>query len=282
MSADDEPLWLEKARLDLEAGVKETPGRGGTPRILEMYNHAGLEHSGDDTASWCGCAVGTWLKEAGFPVPKNFYGAKQFETYGRKVDPDEWQVGDIGVFYRTALRERDWKRHVGLIVGETATHYKLLGGNQRVKGSKLDGVTITTIPKKDCSAIRRPVAATVKDLRDAGSTEIKTSDDLVKVGVGTVATGVGGAIAKEATETTTQKVIEEIPVKEVIEYSDWTQQIMEGVYGVAKLVGKHPWLAVAILGGLGLFVLARRMRKGRVKRHAAGAEISSQATVEAG
>lgn len=282
MAADNEPLWLQKARRDLAAGVKETPGRGGTPRILEMYNHAGLAHDGDDTTSWCGCACGTWLVEAGFPAPKNFYGAKQFETYGRAVDPADWQPGDIGVFYRTKLRERDWKRHVGLIVGETSTHYKLLGGNQRVKGTKVDGVTITTIPKADLSALRRPVAPTVKDLRDAGSTEIKASDDLLKVGGGTIATGVGTAIVNEATDTTAQKVAEEIPVKEVLEYSDWTQQIMEGVYGVAKLVGKHPWLAVAVLGGMALFVVARRMRKSRLARHKAGAEISVQAAVEAG
>ena len=266
MSAADEPAWLEIARRDMAAGVKEIPGKRAHKRILEMYDTAGLAHDNDESQAWCGCACGTWLKEAGYQVPKNFYGAKQFETYGMKVPKDQWQPGEIGVCYRSKLRERTWMRHVGLIVGRTkAGAWKVLGGNQG------DAVSIVTIADNDMSALRRPVAATVKDLRDAGSTEIKLSDDLVKAGGGAVVTGVGGAAAKEALQTPA-----EVPIKEAIEYSGLMQQIMEGAQGVWKMVVANPWLVMAVVGGGIALVLARRVRKARVARAAAGAEISSQ------
>ncbi len=260
--------WLDIAKQDLAAGVKRLPGKAAHPRIIEYFDNVGLAHTGDDDQSYCGAGMGTWLKESGFPVPKGAYGAKTFETYGKRLD--EFVPGCICVFYRTALRERDWKRHVTIGLRETKTHIECLGANQAG-----GAVTISKYPKKDLvpGAMRWPVAATVKDLRDAGSTEIKLSDDLVKAGGGAVVTGVGGAAAKEALQTPA-----EVPIKEAIEYSGLMQQIMEGAQGVWKMVIANPWLVMAVVGGGIALVLARRVRKARVARAAAGAEISSQVT----
>lgn len=267
---NEEPAWLLIARKDLAAGVKETPGKKGTPRIIEMYDNAGLSHDNDDIQSWCGCATGTWLKEAGLPVPKNFYGAKQFEAYGQKIDPAKWQPGDIGVFYRTPLRERDWKRHVGLIVGETATHYELLGGNQSTGKGKPDGVTITKIAKKDLSALRRPVAATEKDLRKAGSREIAQADAMVKTAVGAQGISLAATAVKEAALAPT-----DIDLKAVTEQMGLYQKFAEGADALAKLVAANPWLVASLVAGLAIWLLARQLKAARVARLAADGVVGA-------
>lgn len=262
-TGSNEPAWLLAARADLDAGVKEVPGKKAHPRIIEMYETVGLAHSGDDTDAWCGCAAGTWLKESGYPMPPNAYGAKQFETYGMAVKPDEWQPGDIGVFYRTKLREKDWRRHVTLIIGETKTHFECLGGNQG------DGVSIAKFAKKDLSAIRRPVAATAKALREAGSTEIAIADNMKKVAVTTIGTGVAGSVTAEVTRAASAPPPPPAlasDIKEAVDQLEPYEKLLEAVYGIAKLVGAHPWLAAAVVGGVGIWWLACHFTRKRIER----------------
>lgn len=272
----DEPAWLTIARADLAAGVKEVPGKRGHPRIIEAYDAAGLAHDNDDVQSWCGCMMGLWLIDAGYPTPKNFYGAKQFETYGKRVEFDDWQVGDVGVFYRTPQRERDWKRHVGIIVGETKTHFKLLGGNQRVKGENVDGVTITTIAKKDCAAVRRPVKPTVKDLLAAGSDEMRIAGNIKKTGLAIGGVAGGGAAANEAAKAPDPTpAVSALPdLKETAEQLSLTQMVMEGAGAVANLFVAHPWLAGGLLATGGLWWLSRKVQAGALKRALLGEQIT--------
>lgn len=280
VAGSNEPLWLLAARKDLDAGVKETPGSGGTKRIIEMYDHAGLAHSGDDDQSWCGCAVGTWLIDAGYPTPPNFYGAKQFERYGVPVTPSAWRPGDIAVFYRTKLREKDWRRHVGLVLGETKTHYEILGGNQRVKGSKMDGVTITTIAKKDLSALRRPVAPTPKALAAAGSVEMQTASDMKKVGLATIGTGAGGAAVSEAIKIPAA-VIPDIEPTQVTEQIGVWQSLVESAGSMGKLLGAYPWMAATVVMAIAIYILAKRIERRRIERARQG-DVMAFEPVEAG
>ena len=266
MASLTEP-WVELARKDMAAGVKEVPGSAGHPRILEMYDNAGLAHGTDDDQSWCGCALGTWLKEADYPVPANFYGAKQFETYGRKLDT--FQPGAICVFYRTKLRERDWRRHVTIGIEETATHIKCLGGNQG------DAVSIRSFPKRDLAAIRWPVKATVRDLRQAGSSEIKSSDTLVKWGAATVLTAAGGKAGEVAMPPTPPNPTVE-SLQELSTLSGLMKAIMEGSHALLAVFTRNVWISTIIVGCIMLFVAAR-LRKVRVERAERGDPLSPQA-----
>jgi uncharacterized protein (TIGR02594 family) len=258
----DEPLWLTKARRDLAAGVKEVPGKAAHPRIIEMYDHAGLAHTGDDDQSWCGCACGTWLKEAEYPTPPNFYGAKQFESYGVKVAAADWRPGDIVVLYRTKLREKDWRRHVGLLVGETKSHWKVLGGNQG------NAVSIANFPKADTSAIRRPVAPTPQALAAAGDEDMKIATALKQTAVTAVGTGAAGSIAAEMTRAPVAPPPVDLAV-DIKGLTDWFgiySKLLEGGNGLAKLIGAHPWLAAALVGGSAIWWLASWLTKRRIER----------------
>ena len=72
---------------------------------------------------WCGDAVETALALTlpNEPLPSNPYWARNWATFGDKVTP---RYGAVLVFARGS------GGHVGFYVGETATHYKVAGGNQ--------------------------------------------------------------------------------------------------------------------------------------------------------
>lgn len=261
-----EPKWLELARADLAAGVKEIPGRRGHPRIIEMYDNAGLAHNNDDTESWCGCAVGTWLKESGLPTPANFYGAKQFETYGV---PSAFKPGAIAVFYRTALRERDWRRHVTIAVEETPTHYVCLGGNQG------DAVKFSKFPKRDLSAMRWPVAATAPALREAGSTDVAASDQLIRWGGASILAAAG----TQAAPTVQAPAVPPTPTVESLQelglMSNLMKAVMEGAYAAIAVYQKNVWISTVILG-LVMGYVGWRIRQTRIERAKRGDPLSSQ------
>lgn len=262
-----EPKWLELARADMD--VKELPGKAGHPRIREMYDTVGLDNDGDDKQSWCGCAMGTWLKEAGYPIPPNCYGAKQFETYGKA---SSFKPGVICVFYRSKLRERDWKRHVTIGIEETETHIKCIGGNQRVRdGDGLDGVTISSFPKSDLSAMRWPVAATATELRNAGSSDMAVASKLKKGVIAVATTAATGAVTNQATAPPALPAIPDLTP----ETMTWFQMMMEGANAVAKLVGAHPWLAASVVACGGGYVLAKHIEAKRIERAQRGDALSA-------
>lgn len=264
-----EPKWLERAKADLAAGVKELPGKKGHPRIIEMYDNAGLAHGNDDAESWCGCAVGTWLKEAGYPTPLNFYGAKQFETYGT---PTAFKPGAIAIFYRTELRERDWRRHVTIAVEETPTHYVCLGGNQG------NAVKLSKYPKRDLSAMRWPVAAQARELREAGSRDIKESDSLLRLGglgvltaAGGGATGAGGGgAAAPVVSNPTVEGLQELGLM-----ANLWKAAMEGAYGLIGVFQKNIWVS-GVLSGLIMVYVGYRIRQTRLARAERGDPLSNQ------
>lgn len=72
---------------------------------------------------WCGDAVETAiaLTLPDEPLPSNPYWARNWATFGDKVVP---RYGAVLVFGRGS------GGHVGFYVGETATHFKVAGGNQ--------------------------------------------------------------------------------------------------------------------------------------------------------
>lgn len=126
-------------------GVRETAGAGNTPEIMRWADYVGPDvrrvYTGDDVP-WCGLFVAFVAKRAGKPLPSNPLWARAWQTWGDKAPRAE--LGDVLVFGRPG-----GGGHVGLYVGEDATTYAVLGGNQG------DAVNIARIAKSRCVAVRR-------------------------------------------------------------------------------------------------------------------------------
>jgi uncharacterized protein (TIGR02594 family) len=143
-------LARKKAALSVSAGV-------ALPWITELLRKAGLHESRDNAAlrvylrsdgrtlgdpaklPWCGDLVETViaLTLPGEALPTNPYLARNWGKFGRKIRPC---YGAVGVFSRPGSAMNG---HVGFLLGETATSYRVGGGNQS------DAITVTALLKKD-------------------------------------------------------------------------------------------------------------------------------------
>lgn len=88
--------------------------------------------------AWCGDLVETCLALA-LPdeaLPNNPYGAINWLAFGKPVTP---RKGAVLVFWRGS--PSSWTGHVGFYVGEDATHFHVLGGNQA------DSINVSRIAK---------------------------------------------------------------------------------------------------------------------------------------
>jgi uncharacterized protein (TIGR02594 family) len=256
--------WVDIARADLDAGVKRRAGKAAHPRIIEYYDTCGLAHDSDDEQSYCGAGMGTWLHEAGYPMPKGAYGAKTFEAYGRPLET--FEPGCICVWYRTALREKDWRRHVNIGLRETETHIECLGANQRG-----GAVTIQMYPKKDLVAMRWPVKATVKDLLSAGSEGVKVAKHIKQGVIATGGTAASGAAVNQATKEPPPVIPETLT--QASDQISYFQTFVEGCNAVVGLVFAHPWLVAGVVVLLGGWWAASRIEKGVVRSAELGQPI---------
>jgi uncharacterized protein (TIGR02594 family) len=93
---------------------------------------------------WCGDFVETCILRAlpYEPVPTNPYFARNWDKFGKPSGP---RVGAIMVFERGPT-----SGHVGFYVGETRTHFVILGGNQQNRVSR------SQVAKKRLLASRWP------------------------------------------------------------------------------------------------------------------------------
>lgn len=113
-------------------GISEIEGASARPEIIEMAQYLGgviADFYTSDEIPWCGLGVSYWIKKAGFNPPVNFsqVRARDFATWGKEAKTPSF--GDIMVFWRGSRQGRDG--HVGLYVGENATHYFIFGANQK-------------------------------------------------------------------------------------------------------------------------------------------------------
>lgn len=150
MTLPKEYQWLDKEpspKILKEAlklyGVVETPGTKNNPTIMAWAATLGTDYKkvyNADSIPWCGLFMGYVCHKAGVEVPKNVLWALSWSAWGTPKQKAE--LGDVLVF------KRDGGGHVGIYVGENATHYYVLGGNQS------DSVNITKIVKTRLYAIR--------------------------------------------------------------------------------------------------------------------------------
>lgn len=138
------PDWVLKARAKI--GIRETPGPKNNPVIIGWAQRLGakilgISYADDSNTPWCGLFVAEVMSEAGFTPPPIAVRASAWSTWGEACGPCE---GAVLVF------QRPGGGHVGLYVGEDATAYHVLGGNQG------DAVSITRVAKDRCVAVRWP------------------------------------------------------------------------------------------------------------------------------
>lgn len=140
-------LWDEPApKMLVEAlklyGTQEVLGPKNNPKIMGWAKETHTTYPGDLTA-WCGLFISVAAKRAGWDYHPNGNAlwARNWASWGTKQTVA--MLGDVLVF------PRGQGGHVALYVGEDATHYHMLGGNQS------DGVNIMRKAKTPIIAIRR-------------------------------------------------------------------------------------------------------------------------------
>ena len=126
-------------------GTKEIVGVKNSETIMGWAKELGLQkiYTNDEIA-WCGLFMAIVCKKAGLEMPfsaKDSLWALNWNKFGTKQTTA--MLGDILTF------KRNGGGHVGIYVGEDATCYHVLGGNQS------NMVNITRIEKSRCAGIRR-------------------------------------------------------------------------------------------------------------------------------
>lgn len=141
-----DPAWLAAARRKI--GTREAPGPANNPTILGWAKRLGTKVLGivynADDVPWCGVFVAHCLDEAGITSPMLAVRAKSWAAWGANLRADRLAPGAVLVF------EREGGGHVGFYVGEDATSYHVLGGNQD------DAVTVARVAKTRLIASRWP------------------------------------------------------------------------------------------------------------------------------
>lgn len=139
--AGPEPRWLDVARGLL--GTREIPGPTHSGFIAKGWARLGAPWFNDDETPWCGFFVAHCIDAAGFPYPRRglFARARAWLDWGEACDP---VMGAVVVFGRAG------GGHVGFLVGQSATHLYVLGGNQS------NAVTIAPIAKTRALGFRWP------------------------------------------------------------------------------------------------------------------------------
>ncbi len=124
-------------------GTVETPGPKSNPTLLKWADKTGLgKKYRDDATPWCGLAMAYVAQQAGWPMPANPLWARNWLKWGVPVKTPK--LGDVLVFERGPV-----SGHVGVYVGEDATRFYVLGGNQD------DAVSIRPIVKTRLLGARR-------------------------------------------------------------------------------------------------------------------------------
>lgn len=132
-----QPPWVSEARRYL--GMNERTNAKTLDKAL------GLDAS---EIAWCGAFVGLVTASAlpHEPMPANPLGSRNWLKFGRELLQP--QVGAVAVFWRGT--KDGWQGHVGIVVGQDATHLHILGGNQS------DSVSIARIDKGRLLGYRWP------------------------------------------------------------------------------------------------------------------------------
>lgn len=166
LNAEPAPRMLLEA-LNLY-GTREAPGAANNPVILAWADELGeaertayarwaADWYDTDSTAWCGLYMAVCAARANVEnrperrPPAKYLSALAWTAFGLPIAVQAAELGDILIFARKG------GGHVGLYVGEDATHFHVLGGNQGdiESGVPADIVGIARIAKDRCVAVRR-------------------------------------------------------------------------------------------------------------------------------
>lgn len=139
--------WMEFAKAELAAGVKETAGRGDNSRIVEYHQSTTLppEDASQDETSWCSSFVNWCMMKANIKRTGNAM-ARSWLNWGEPLTTPKY--GCIVVLWRETPSSSSG--HVGFFVKQEGDKIVLLGGNQS------DAVTQASYPKSRVLGYRWP------------------------------------------------------------------------------------------------------------------------------
>lgn len=148
-------------------GTLEAPGAKDNPVIIGWAREAGLGNSySHDSIPWCGLFMAVVAQRAGKRVVDSPLWALSWADFGTPAPTP--MLGDVLTF------KRNGGGHVALYVGEDATAYHCLGGNQS------DSVCITRIARTRLYRARRPAyvsqPANVRKVTLASSGKLSTNE----------------------------------------------------------------------------------------------------------
>jgi uncharacterized protein (TIGR02594 family) len=140
LGLEEAPRHLLKA-IELY-GTSEIVGPNHNPVIMGWAKELGISYYKDDETPWCGLFTAIVIKRAERVPVKDPLRALSWANFGVQVK--EPMLGDILTF------KRNTGGHVGFYVGEDATAYHVLGGNQD------NQVSVSRIAKSRLYQARRP------------------------------------------------------------------------------------------------------------------------------
>ena len=132
-------------------GSLEVPGQGNNSTITQGAKEVGGKVADvykADSIPWCGLFMAVIAKRSGKLLPIDPLWALNWGTFGSSTNTA--MLGDTLVFIRRTA-EGNRAGHVAIYVGEDATAYHVIGGNQA------DCVCFTRMAKNRLYAIRRPL-----------------------------------------------------------------------------------------------------------------------------
>lgn len=141
------PEWYRRARVELERGVREVPGPGDDPRVVQYLESVPEDHLADpwrrnDETPWCAAFV-TWCVTGygdrddedvpRWPAPPFAARARSWLRRGTPIE--EPPEGAIVILARGSGPQPgpetiDAPGHVGFLADRYADELLLLGGNQ--------------------------------------------------------------------------------------------------------------------------------------------------------
>ena len=153
MNAATEHSWIALARSFI--GLKETPGPGNTPEVVQFFKDIKRGGIKDDIVPWCSAFVGAMLERSGI-TSSRYESAMSYADWGMPLPAPEY--GCIVVF------KRDGGGHVGFVVGRASNgNLLVLGGNQgdavNIKEFDLDRVVAYRWPAGQKSIAMMPTGS---------------------------------------------------------------------------------------------------------------------------
>lgn len=146
---DDEPAPKILKEMRKLYGIKEIPGTGDNPVILQWAKEIGVQedYKHDETA-WCGLTMAVAAHRAGYDIVQDPLWALNWAHFGDAVLIP--MLADVLVFPRYNAKGKLIGGHVTLYVGEdNSGYFHCLGGNQS------DAVSFARINKNRLFAARR-------------------------------------------------------------------------------------------------------------------------------